>query len=65
MVETKNGSMVSMRHGKVRVMEFLELYSFTTKSTITVSKAKTLEDLHEIFQLPLSNEAFHYYDKAL
>jgi hypothetical protein len=55
MVQIQNESTISMWHdiwnGKVRVLESLELYSFTTKNNIIVSKAKSLEDFHEIFQL--------------
>jgi hypothetical protein len=58
----KDGLIVSMWHdmweGKVRVLEFLEPFSFTTNRSVTVSKAKSLEELHEIFQLPLSTKAF-------
>jgi hypothetical protein len=62
MVQAKQGSTVSLWHdmqkSKIREMEFPELHSFTTRSNISLSDAKSLENLHEIFQLPLSDEAF-------
>jgi hypothetical protein len=65
-VQIKDGLTVSMWHdmweGKVRMLEFPEFLSFSINSTITVSKAKSSEELHEIFQLPLSTEAFQQYN---
>jgi hypothetical protein len=38
---------------------FPELYSFVRNKSITLQKAKSLQDqLHSIFHLPLSEEAF-------
>jgi hypothetical protein len=42
-------------------MQAIELFSFTTKSIITVQQAVEMENLHDIFQLPLSEEAYHQY----
>jgi hypothetical protein len=42
-------------------MQAIELFSFTTKSNITVQQAIEMENLHDIFQLPLSEEAYHQY----
>jgi hypothetical protein len=50
-----------MWNGKVTMRETPELYSFTNRTNITVRKAKEMDDLHEIFQLPLTNEAFQQY----
>jgi hypothetical protein len=38
-----------------------ELFSFTTKSEITVQQAQEVGQLYEIFQLPLTSEAFQQY----
>jgi hypothetical protein len=38
-----------------------ELYSFTTKKTTTVRKARDMENLHDIFQLPMTEIAFQQY----
>jgi hypothetical protein len=65
MVQAKQGSTVSLWHdmweGKIREMEFPGLHSFITRSNIALGDANILENLHEIFQLPLSDEAFQQY----
>jgi hypothetical protein len=65
MVQVQDGSSVLMWQDlwncKVRMMESLELYSFTIKSNISLSEANGMVDFHEIFQLPLSQEAFQQY----
>jgi hypothetical protein len=40
----------------------LELYSFSTEREITVNQAKSMRALHDIFQLPMSPEAFQQYN---
>jgi hypothetical protein len=66
MVQVRNGSTVSMWHdmwkSKVRLMGSPELYSFTTKINITLSKAKRIVDFHDIFLLLLTNEAYQQYN---
>jgi hypothetical protein len=47
-----------MWNGMVRMDTYLELYSFATKTHITVKQAHEVTDLYEIFQLPLTIEAF-------
>jgi hypothetical protein len=46
-------------------VESPKLYSFTTKNNITLNKAKSMEDFHHIFQLPLTNEAGQQYNILL
>jgi hypothetical protein len=64
-VQLGDGSTVSLWvhlwNAKVRITEFPELYSFTTNKVISVKQAKNLENLHDIFQLPLTNEAFQQF----
>jgi hypothetical protein len=43
----------------------LTLYSFTTKINITLRKAKSMVDIHEIFQLSLTNEAYQQYNTLI
>jgi hypothetical protein len=40
----------------------LELYSFSTEREITVNQAKSMMDLHDIFQLAITPEAFQQYN---
>jgi hypothetical protein len=53
MVQVQDGSSVLMWQDlwncKVRMMESLELYSFTIKSNISLSEANGMVDFHEIF----------------
>jgi hypothetical protein len=39
-----------------------ELYSFLAKREITVNQAKSMMDLYDIFQLPMTLEAFQQYN---
>jgi hypothetical protein len=65
MVQLQEGSTVLLWHdmwnNSVRVLHSAELFSYTTQSNMSVHKAKELENLHEIFQLPLSDVAFQQY----
>jgi hypothetical protein len=65
MVNIQDGSTVSswqdMWHGKVRESEFPHLYSFAIRKNITIQQVSNIEDLHDIFQLPLTNEAYQEY----
>jgi hypothetical protein len=45
-------------NNKVRNLQTAELFSFTTMGNITIQKAAAMEDLHDMFQLPLSTEEF-------
>jgi hypothetical protein len=66
MVQIKNGATVSLWNdlwnGQVRQQALPELYSFSTKREITVNQAKSMRALHDIFQLPMSPEAFQQYN---
>lgn len=42
----------------VLATNYPELFSFAKNKTITVSMAKATNNLHELFHLPLSQEAF-------
>jgi hypothetical protein len=66
MVQVQDGSSVlmwkDMWNNKERMLESPELYSFTTKINISLSEVKAMDDFHENFQLPLTNEAFQQYN---
>jgi hypothetical protein len=49
-------------NGQVRQQTLPELYSFLTRREITVKQAKRMVDLHDIFQLPMTTEAFQQYN---
>jgi hypothetical protein len=61
MVNLKNGSIVLMWHdmwnNRVRDLQLAKLFSYTYRNNIAVQHATKLENLHDIFQLPMS-EAF-------
>jgi hypothetical protein len=65
MVNIQDGSTASswqdMWQGKVRESEFPHLYSFAIRKNITIQQVSNIEDLHDIFQLPLTNEAYQEY----
>jgi hypothetical protein len=65
MVQIQDGSTVylwqDIWNGTVRLNEFPHLYSFTNRTKILVKHAKDIEDLNDIFQLHLTNEAFQHY----
>jgi len=42
--------------------QFPHLYSFAKKKYITISEAKNTHHFHNLFQLPLSKEAFTQYN---
>jgi hypothetical protein len=42
-----------------------ELYSFMVIRDISVQQARSVDDLHNLFQLPLSAEAFQQYEVLL
>jgi hypothetical protein len=50
-----------MWNGMIRMESYPELYSFTTKTHITIQQAHEMEELYEIFQLPLTIEDFQQY----
>jgi hypothetical protein len=66
MVQVQDGSSVlmwkDMWNNKERMLESPKLYSFTTKINISLSEVKAMDDFHENFQLPLTNEAFQQYN---
>jgi hypothetical protein len=45
----------------IRMESYLELFSFATKTHITVQQAHEMEELYDIFQLTLTIEAFQQY----
>jgi hypothetical protein len=65
MVHLHNGSSVLLWHdlwnGSVKNLQFPELFSYTTRSTITVKQIMDLDNISDIFQLPLSEIAFQQY----
>ena len=50
-----------MWNGLLPKLCFPELYSFTKNKSISLQKARSLSHLHNIFHLPLSEEAFAQY----
>ena len=69
MIEIKDGKTCllwdDLWNGGVPKLQFPELYSFTKKKSITIQEAKELSQLHTIFHLPLSEEAFAQYENLL
>jgi hypothetical protein len=69
MVQIQNGATVSLWHdlwnGQLRMMHSSELYSFIVRRDISVQQARSMEDLHNLFQLPLTTEAFQQYEVLL
>ena len=69
MIEIKDGKTCllwdDLWNGGVPKLQFPELYSFTEKKSITIQEAKELSQLHTIFHLPLSEEAFAQYENLL
>jgi hypothetical protein len=65
MVHLQDGSTIllwqDMWADKVRCHCLVELYFFTTGDIITLQQARSLNNLHDIFQLPLSEVAFDQY----
>jgi hypothetical protein len=65
MVHLNNGSSVllwqDLWNGSVRFLQFSELFSYTTRSAITVKQILELATISDIFQLPLSEVAFQRY----
>jgi urate oxidase len=65
MVQLQEGSIVLLWHdmwnSSIKSLHSAELFSDTTQSNITVQQAKEMENLHDMFQLPMSNEAFQQY----
>jgi hypothetical protein len=45
-------------NGEVRKLQFPELYSYAKNKTISLSKAQSVAIFHELFNLPVSVEAF-------
>jgi hypothetical protein len=48
-------------NGKVLKLTYPQLFSFTLMENITLSSVLQHENLHDIFQLPLSEEAYMQY----
>jgi hypothetical protein len=65
MVIIKDGAIANMRqdmwNGMIRMESYPELFSFATRTHITVQQAHEMEELYEIFQLLLTIEAFQQY----
>jgi hypothetical protein len=65
MVQLQEGSIVLLWHdmwnSSIKSLYSTELFSDTTQINITVQQAKEMENLHDMFQLPMSNEAFQQY----
>jgi hypothetical protein len=65
MVHLNNGSSVllwqDLWNESVRNLQFLEVFSYTTKSAITVKQILEIDTLSDIFQLPLSEVAYQQY----
>jgi hypothetical protein len=49
----------------VRPQAWLELYSFSIEREVTVYQAKSMLDLHDMFQLPMTIEAFQQYNSLM
>jgi hypothetical protein len=68
-VQIGDGSTISLWNdlwnAKVRIIESPELYSITINKATSVKQAKDLKNLHDIFQLPMTNEAFQQYVSML
>jgi hypothetical protein len=62
MAHLNNGSSVllwqDLWNGSVRSVQFPELFSYTTKTAISVGETLELDTLSDIFQLPLSETAY-------
>jgi hypothetical protein len=50
-----------MWKNRVRYHHAAELYSYTVRQHITLEQAKRIDNLHVIFQLPMSETAFQQY----
>jgi hypothetical protein len=65
MTQLQNGSIVllyqDMWNSRVRSLHSPELFSYMTQQNITMQEAKEMENLYNIFQLPMSDEAFLQY----
>jgi hypothetical protein len=65
MVHLNNGSSILLWHdlwnGSVRNLQFPELFSYSTRSTIIVKQILELDNISDNFQLPLSEVAFQQY----
>jgi hypothetical protein len=65
MVHIQDGSTVLLWHDMwengVRRVQSAELYSFTLMQHISLQQASSMEDLHNLFHLPMSEAAFQQF----
>ena len=65
MVNLKDGRTVhlwqDLWNNQVHRLLYPQLHSFAKKEQVTVAQAKDLEQLHELFHLPLSEQAYQQY----
>jgi hypothetical protein len=65
MVRVENGSTVFVWHdlwaNKVRSYESTELFSFSVRQDISLLETDRIDNLHDLFQLPLSGTAYQQF----
>jgi hypothetical protein len=50
-----------MWNGEILKLKYTQLHSFAINKSITAKIVHQVEELHDIFQLPLSEEAYEQY----